>query len=81
MVIFFEKPVQEWYEDDEYKKAKEVVDHMLVVNGCAERAIKLSSDFRDSSKKEETYQSNLHIIELNRNEKSNLTIIESFYLL
>ena len=50
---FLRKPEQEWSEDDEYKKAKEVVNHMLVVTNCAERAIKLSSDFQDSSKKEE----------------------------
>ena len=67
---FLRKPVQKWSEDDEYKKAKEVVDHKLVKD-CAERAIKLSSDFQNSFKKEETYQSNLHIKELNRKESSN----------
>ena len=45
---------------------------MLVVNDFAERAIKLSSDFQHSSKKEQTYQSNLQLVEYNRKKRIDL---------
>ena len=48
---FLRKPAQEWSENDGYKRTKELVRNMIVVNDCAERTIKLSSDFQDSSKK------------------------------
>ena len=43
---------------------------MLVVNDCAERVVKLSSDFHDSSKKKD--QSNLQLGEYNRKERGDL---------
>ena len=44
------QPQQDWAADEEFRAAKQIIDHMLVVNDCAERGVKLCSDFQESSR-------------------------------
>ena len=70
---FHYKPVQEWSEDVECKRAKDLVRNIIVVNDGAERAIMLSLDFHNSSKNEKnTYRSNLQLVEYKRKERCDL---------
>jgi len=48
------------------------VDAMNVVNDCAERGVKLSSDFLAAAKTEEHYQNVLQVVEQDRKQTSNL---------
>lgn len=48
-------------------------NHSLnVVNDCAERGVKLSSDFLAASKGEDHYQKVLQVVEKNRKQQPNL---------
>ena len=44
------QPQQDWAADEEFRATKQIIDHMLVVNDCAERGVKLCSDFQESSR-------------------------------
>ena len=64
-----ETPVRLWDEDPHYKRAKNIVDHLLVVNDAAERGVKLAHDFVDAAKSEGKYQNILQVVENSRAEK------------
>ena len=53
---FLDHPVSEWASREDYREGREIVTHLRVVNDIAERAVKLFKGFKDSDKKEESYQ-------------------------
>ena len=59
--------VSEWNNSDSYKEMKDFVHHMKVTNECAERGIKLISDFANSLTKNETErQALLQVVQCHR---------------
>jgi hypothetical protein len=55
-----------------YQASKANVLAINVVNDCAERGVKLSSDFLSSAKNEEHYQNVLQVVEHDRKRQPNL---------
>ena len=64
-----ETPVRLWDENPHYQRAKEIVDHLLVVNDAAERGVALGHDFIDAARSEDRYQNILQVVENSRAEK------------
>ena len=52
---FLKKPIATWPDDAQYQAYQLVVSHMQVVNGVAERGVKLCNDFIGSSRDEERF--------------------------
>lgn len=50
---FLKSDPETWAEQQDYQKAKEVVSNVRVVNDCAERAVKLATDFNAVLTKDE----------------------------
>ncbi|KAK3919750.1 UDP-N-acetylenolpyruvoylglucosamine reductase [Frankliniella fusca] len=46
---FLQAPVASWAERDDYRKCKEIVPHLRVVNNTGERAVKLMKDFNQAT--------------------------------
>ena len=42
--------VGDWKEQTDFQQSKNVVDHIMVVNDVAERAVQLASNLRDTVK-------------------------------
>ncbi|KAK3928606.1 Aconitate hydratase, mitochondrial [Frankliniella fusca] len=64
---FFQKPVSEWKNSDEYRHGLLITKHLRVVNDHAERAVKLMSDFNKCiTTKEKSYQNLLLNVENHR---------------
>lgn len=64
---FIYQPVEDWVNLESFKKMKIFVDHLLVCNDPAERAIKLISDYAHSLTNSETDRQNLlQVVEWNR---------------
>ena len=61
-----------WLSDDSYKDAAKNVRAINVVNDCAERGVKLSSDFISGARCEENYQDIIQVVEGNRKDLPNL---------
>ena len=56
-----------WAKRTDYRDAKEVIQHLLVVNDCAERAVKLATDFNLAlTNDEEQRQLLFQVIEYHR---------------
>lgn len=65
--FMFDTPVNEWKHLDAYKHAKSIVDSFQVVNDCAERTLKLMTDFNDSlTTKESDKQNVIQVVADNR---------------
>lgn len=59
-------PVKYWPLMTDYRKALEFVHCLEVTNDCAERGVKLISEFKDITKDEEQLQYSLQLIEAHR---------------
>ena len=69
---FLELPVSEWQRNDAYLDGQRKVHSINVLNDCAERGIKLTSDFLTAGRSEEHLQNVLQVAENDRKRKSNL---------
>ena len=56
-------PVETWTHNETYKAGKDNVRSINCVNDCAERGVKLSSDFLGSARTEKNYQNVLQVVE------------------
>ena len=64
--------VKVWDTNASYQAAKVNVQAINVVNDCAERGVKLSSDFLASTRHEHHYQNVLQLVKRDRKETPNL---------
>ena len=69
---FLSLAVDQWLDDDSYKESAKNVKAINVVNDCAERGVKLSSDFLSAARSEENYQNVIQVVESNRKAVPNL---------
>jgi hypothetical protein len=69
---FFSEDTDLWPDDPAYQASKANVLAINVVNDCAERGVKLSSDFLSAAKSEEHYQNVLQVVEQDRKKQPNL---------
>lgn len=69
---FMTEKVANWPNSDAYHTSLCNLQSLNVVNDCAERGVKLSSDFLSSARKEEHYHNVLQVVEKDRKEKPNL---------
>ena len=69
---FLELPVSEWLQTEAYMDGHRKVHSVNVVNDCAERGIKLTSDFLAAGRSEEHLQNVLQVAERDRQRKSTL---------
>ena len=65
---FMDYPVETWT----HKAGKDNVRSINCVNDCAERGVKLSSDFLGSARTEKNYQNVLQVVEKDRKTTPNL---------
>ena len=63
---FLELPPDDWGKCESYIHAKQRVSSLKVVNDCAERGVKLASDFYETSRCEMKFQNTLQVVERNR---------------
>lgn len=70
--VFLEMPVNLWTDNNSYQQAKNRIRGINCVNDCAERGVKLSSDFLASAKTEQHYQNVLQVVEKDRKVRPNL---------
>jgi hypothetical protein len=69
---FLTNDVADWSSSASFNASLVNLNAMNVVNDCAERGVKLSSDFLASSKGEEHYQNVLQVVEQDRHRQSDL---------
>lgn len=69
---FLTEPVEAWPESAAYQASLANVDALNVINDCAERGVKLSSDFLSASRSEGHYQNVLQVVEEDRRSLPNL---------
>lgn len=69
---FLTEKVDNWPHSPAYQSSAVNVEAINVVNDCAERGVKLSSDFLTASKTEEHYQNVLQVVEQDRKSMPNL---------
>ena len=69
---FLAIPVAEWERNAAFIASSVNVAAVNVINDCAERGIKLSSDFVSTARSEEHYQNVLQVVERDRKEEPNL---------
>jgi len=74
---FLQLPVDEWEATAAYVTSAENVAAVNVVNDCAERGVKLASDFVDTARSDEHFQNILQVVEHDRKKKPNLRIGDS----
>ena len=67
---FLTEDVEKWPNLISYKTSLKSIEAINLVNDCAERGVKLSSDFVASN--EEHYQNVLQVVEQERKQQSNL---------
>ena len=66
-VDFLEETVDNWKDTAIYQAAKAAVLKSLpIVNHAAERGVKITSDFLDTARKEERFQTTLQVVENDR---------------
>ena len=75
---FLELPVRTWCDNAEYLRAKDVVDHLCVVNDAGERGVKLSQDFLSTTTTEDKYANVLQVVEDCRKRAPNLREIRKY---
>ena len=71
-VGFLQHPVREWETQASYVASTNNVAAVNVVNDCAERGVKLSSDFTDTARSDEHFQNVLQVVENDRKNAPNL---------
>ena len=69
---FLEEPVDSWSELPEYQASLANINSLNVINDCAERGVKLSSDFLSAAIREDHYQNVLQVVEEDRRSRQNL---------
>ena len=69
---FLEEPVDSWSELPEYQASLANINSLNVINDCAERGVKLSSDFLSAARSEDHYQNVLQVVEEDRRSRPNL---------
>lgn len=69
---FLTEDVNDWPNSPSYQESVANVDAINVINDCAERGVKLSSDFLNAAKTEEHYQNVLQVVEQDRKNMPNL---------
>lgn len=69
---FLEENVENWKELPTFANDKKKIGAITVINDCAERGVKLSSDFLAASTTEKHYQNVLQVVEQDRKNKPNL---------
>ena len=69
---FLELPVSEWDKSVSYMISAENVAAVNVVNNCAERGVKLASDFVEAARSDEHFQNILQVVEKDRKDTPNL---------
>lgn len=69
---FMIEEVVNWPKSAAYQASLNNLQSLNVVNDCAERGVKLSSDFLASARCEEHYQNVLQVVEKDRKEQPNL---------
>ena len=68
---FLEESVKDWAASPTYQAAKAAVKNLPVVNDAAERGVKITSDFIDSARNEERFQTVLQVVENDRRKVPN----------
>jgi len=63
MLDWMQVPVVYWGKMSGYRKLKEIVSAFEVVNDCAERAIKMITDFKDATTNVEEQEFLLQVVE------------------
>ena len=58
--------MKDWAASPTYQAAKAAVKNLPVVNDAAERGVKITSDFLDSARNEERFQTVLQVVENDR---------------
>ena len=69
---FLEIPASEWSKSDAYISSAANVEALNVVNDCAERGVKLASDFVATARSDEHFQHVLQVVEKDRKDTPNL---------
>ena len=69
---FMQYEVLEWSSKISYLKAQEVASSLNVINDCAERGVKLSTDYLAAAKSEKHYPNVLQVVEQSRKKMPNL---------
>ena len=69
---FLAEDVEAWSNSSSYQSSLINIKALNVVNDCAERGVKLSSDFLTSAKGEDHYQNVLQVVEQDRKRQPNL---------
>ena len=69
---FLKEPAETWSHSTSYQASLKNIDALNVVNDCAERGVKLSSDFLSAAKSEEHYPNVLQVAEADRKKMPNL---------
>ena len=73
-VSFLELPVSEWNNTAAYISSANNTKAINVINDCAERGIKLSSDFNETARTDEHFQNVLQVVEQNRKSAINFRL-------
>ena len=71
---FLNEELSDWWSRNDYQTAMRNIEALNVINDCAERGVKLSSDFLSASKTEHSeqhYQDVLQVVEQDRQRQSN----------
>ena len=69
---FLAEEVNTWPDLPSYQESAANVEAVNVINDCAERGVKLSSDFINAAKSEQHYQNVLQVVEQDRKNMPNL---------
>ena len=69
---FLTEDVSNWSSRNDYQAAMTNIEALNVINNCAERGVKLSTDFLSTSKTEERNQNVFQVVEEDRRRQSNL---------
>ena len=71
-MAFLDKDIEVWPFSDEFQSSKTIVNSLNVTNDAAERGVKLTADFLNTSRKESKFQTILQVVESNRKSKTNI---------
>ena len=69
---FLNAEVSQWFAIESYKSSLANVKALNATNDCAERGVKLSSDFLASAKGERRYQNIMQVVEIDRKKLPNV---------
>ena len=69
---FLTEDVESWPDSAAYQRSFSNIEGLNVINDCAERGVKLSSDFLEAAESKEHYQNILQVVEKDRKNMPNL---------